>query len=159
MHCVDLGESFQTHILLQNLASIQPRKSPVKFARPITLPSRSRPALRVLPRVNHRAAARQRPGVRAALAFLSINTSHMVMKSFHCFCSKHTQMESDKARSRMQRGAPPREAQRPRLPKARCGVDVRKKTSSGLVTLVVLSDFQNCAESPRAEYQGFNASD
>ena len=32
-HCVDLGESFQTHIFLQNLASMQPRTSPVKFAR------------------------------------------------------------------------------------------------------------------------------
>ena len=26
MHCVDLGESFQTHILLQNLASIRRRE-------------------------------------------------------------------------------------------------------------------------------------
>ena len=33
VHCVDLGESFQTHIFLQNLASIQPRTSPLKFAR------------------------------------------------------------------------------------------------------------------------------
>ena len=33
VHCVDLGESFQTHIYLQNLASIQPRARPVKFAR------------------------------------------------------------------------------------------------------------------------------
>ena len=33
VHCVDLSESFQTHIYLQNLASIQPRTSPVKFAR------------------------------------------------------------------------------------------------------------------------------
>ena len=33
VHCVDLGESFQTHTYLQNLASIQPRTSPVKFAR------------------------------------------------------------------------------------------------------------------------------
>ena len=33
VHCVDLGESFQTHIYLQNLASIQPRTSPVKCAR------------------------------------------------------------------------------------------------------------------------------
>ena len=33
VHCVDLGESFQTHIYLQNLASIQPRTSPPKFAR------------------------------------------------------------------------------------------------------------------------------
>ena len=33
--CVDLGESFQTHIFLQNFASIQPRTSPVKFARPL----------------------------------------------------------------------------------------------------------------------------
>ena len=32
MHCVDLGESFQTHIYLQNFASIQPRTSPTKFA-------------------------------------------------------------------------------------------------------------------------------
>ena len=31
MHCVDLDESFQTHIYLQNLASIQPRTSPLKF--------------------------------------------------------------------------------------------------------------------------------
>ena len=36
VHCVDLGESFQTHtsIYLQIVASIQPRTSPVKFARP-----------------------------------------------------------------------------------------------------------------------------
>ena len=33
VHCVDLGESFPTSIYLQNLASIQPRTSPVKFAR------------------------------------------------------------------------------------------------------------------------------
>ena len=33
VHCVDLGESFPTHILLQNLASIQPITIPVKFAR------------------------------------------------------------------------------------------------------------------------------
>ena len=33
MHCVDLGESFPTTIFLQNLASIQPRTSPFKFAR------------------------------------------------------------------------------------------------------------------------------
>ena len=33
MHCVDLGESFPTHIYLQNFASIPPRTSPLKFAR------------------------------------------------------------------------------------------------------------------------------
>ena len=33
VHCVDIGESFPTHIYLQNLVSIQPRTSPVKFAR------------------------------------------------------------------------------------------------------------------------------
>ena len=33
MHCGDLGESFQTHIYLQILASIPPRTSPLKFAR------------------------------------------------------------------------------------------------------------------------------
>ena len=31
VHCVDLGESFPTHIYLQNLASIQPRTSLLKF--------------------------------------------------------------------------------------------------------------------------------
>ena len=30
VHCVDLGESLQTHIYLQNLVSIQPRTSPLK---------------------------------------------------------------------------------------------------------------------------------
>ena len=33
VHCVDLGESFPTHIYLQNLASVLRRTSPVKFAR------------------------------------------------------------------------------------------------------------------------------
>ena len=33
VHCVDLVKSFQTHIYLQNLASMPPRTSPVKFAR------------------------------------------------------------------------------------------------------------------------------
>merc|ERR1711937_848985 len=33
VHCVDLGESFPTSIYLQNLASIQPITSPLKFAR------------------------------------------------------------------------------------------------------------------------------
>ena len=46
MHCVDLGESFQTHIYLQNLASIQPRTSPVKFARSLAMqqPALGQPA-------------------------------------------------------------------------------------------------------------------
>ena len=33
VHCVDLGESFQTHIFLQNFVSIQPRTNPLKFAK------------------------------------------------------------------------------------------------------------------------------
>ena len=33
VHCVDLSESFQTHIFLQHFALIQPRTSPLKFAR------------------------------------------------------------------------------------------------------------------------------
>ena len=44
VHCVDLDESFPTSIYLQNLASIPPRTSPVKFARssgPTTTPSRA----------------------------------------------------------------------------------------------------------------------
>ena len=44
VHCVDLGESFQTHIFLQNLASIQPRTSPVKFARPLVMQQLTEPA-------------------------------------------------------------------------------------------------------------------
>ena len=32
VHCVDLGESFPTHIYVQNLASIQSRTSSPKFA-------------------------------------------------------------------------------------------------------------------------------
>ena len=39
VHCVDLGESIQTHIFLQILASIQPRTSPVKFARSSRTPT------------------------------------------------------------------------------------------------------------------------
>ena len=39
VHCVDLGESFPTHIFLQNLASIQPRTSTVKCARPSSRPA------------------------------------------------------------------------------------------------------------------------
>ena len=31
MHCVDLGESFPTSVYLQNLASVQPRTSILKF--------------------------------------------------------------------------------------------------------------------------------
>ena len=31
MHCVDLDESFQTSILMQESASIQPRTSPIKI--------------------------------------------------------------------------------------------------------------------------------
>ena len=37
VHCVDLGEGFPTRIYLQNLVSIQPRTSPVKFASSIVL--------------------------------------------------------------------------------------------------------------------------
>ena len=37
VHCVDLDESFPTHIYLQNLASIQPRTSPLKFAASVHL--------------------------------------------------------------------------------------------------------------------------
>ena len=39
--CVDLGESFQTHIYLQILVWIQPRTSPVKFARSLAVQLRA----------------------------------------------------------------------------------------------------------------------
>ena len=44
VHCVDLGGRLLTRIYLQNLASIQPRTSPVKFARPLALQQRPRVA-------------------------------------------------------------------------------------------------------------------
>ena len=43
VHRVDLVESFPTHIFLQNLASILPRTSPVKFARSRAGNGRARP--------------------------------------------------------------------------------------------------------------------
>ena len=46
MHCVDLGESFQTHIYLENFASIQPRTSPVKSARSSGADGEARQVLR-----------------------------------------------------------------------------------------------------------------
>ena len=48
MHCVDLCESFQTHIFLQNLASIQPRTSPLTFARSARRPVARRGRVRLL---------------------------------------------------------------------------------------------------------------
>ena len=41
VHCVDLGESFQTHIFLQNFVSIQPRLSPCPKPRIPTDPPRN----------------------------------------------------------------------------------------------------------------------
>ena len=40
VHCVDLGESFQTHIFLQNFVSIQPRTSLLKFVNPLAATAR-----------------------------------------------------------------------------------------------------------------------
>ena len=48
VHCVDLGESFQTHVYLHNVASIQPRTGPVKFATSHRIP-------RLPPRSTHAA--------------------------------------------------------------------------------------------------------
>ena len=47
VHCVDLGESFPTHIYLQNLASIQPRTSLAKFAASRDKPGRNSPYIPV----------------------------------------------------------------------------------------------------------------
>ena len=79
VHCVDLGESFQTHIYLQNLASIQPRTSPVKFAASRDATSTSPGAAQLapasrLPRTSlaetiaARGSAAGRPAVRKATA-------------------------------------------------------------------------------------------
>ena len=58
VHCVDLGESFQTHIYSQNLASIQPRTGPVKFAR----------SSRAWPSTQSRAASRVQRSLHLATA-------------------------------------------------------------------------------------------
>ena len=76
MHFVDLGESFPTHIFLQNSVSIQPRTSPVKFRRSLAVvgqesdlgtpcvPSELRPPAHVLedlPRVSGTERKMRRP--------------------------------------------------------------------------------------------------
>ena len=65
VHCVYLGESFQTHIYLQNVASIEPRTSPVKFTR-----SSGAAAQRKAPQAGLRAlrGAGRRCGPRGPLA-------------------------------------------------------------------------------------------
>ena len=60
MHCVALGESFQTHIYLQNLASIQPRTSPASLpdrAARDGAPGTTTPRGEVAPRLPARVAA------------------------------------------------------------------------------------------------------
>ena len=69
VHCVDLGESFQTHIYLQTLASIQPRTSPVKFARSPNECSRPKRATHVASR-----AAVKNAATRATLRALGGRT-------------------------------------------------------------------------------------
>ena len=64
VHCVDLDESFQTHIYLQNLASIQPRTSPLKFVGSRDSWCRSRSRFRA----NHPARG-DRAGDRRVLAW------------------------------------------------------------------------------------------
>ena len=60
VHCVDLGESFQTNIYSRNLASLQPRTSPVKSVRT------GQPVLKTRPRAGAGAPA---PGpARGAVA-------------------------------------------------------------------------------------------
>ena len=63
VHCVDIGESFQTHtsIYLPNLASIQPRTSALKFAAVAT----ALVAARSLP-PEPRRRDREEPWLRAA---------------------------------------------------------------------------------------------
>ena len=61
VHRVDLGESFQTHIYLQNFVSIQPRTSPVKFAA-----SRDSPRHSPSPRTHRRRARTPRPSPATA---------------------------------------------------------------------------------------------
>ena len=49
VRCVDLDERFQTHIYLQNLASIQPRTSPLKFAMAAPLVREAKAEAKALP--------------------------------------------------------------------------------------------------------------
>ena len=61
VHCVDLGESFQTRIFLQNFVSIQPRTSPQKFAASCSASSASPPARPALPAAAAAASAADLP--------------------------------------------------------------------------------------------------
>ena len=71
VHCVGLGESFQTHIYLQNFVSIQPRTSPLKFAakerRCVHDPGHSR----------HGGAARRRRGTARPGLFRGGSDQHL----------------------------------------------------------------------------------
>ena len=75
VHCVDLDESFQTHIYLQNLASIQPRTSPVKLDAPELLEGH---------RVHRRPAAGTRAlGASPSALRSEVNNSLIIVNFFH----------------------------------------------------------------------------
>ena len=78
VHCVDLGESFQTHIFLQNFVSIEPRTSPVKFA-----DFRRHKAGAMVRAQEERRGARPRPrrGERAGRALEAAVTTRSCAKS------------------------------------------------------------------------------
>ena len=90
MHCVDLGESFQTHIFFPNFAPIQPRTSLVKFARSSragpNIAGRNSSAAAGPGRDAGREAGRERrrPG-REARAGRGPRASRREVRAFACF--------------------------------------------------------------------------
>ena len=64
VHFADLGESFPSSIYLQNLASTQPRTSPVKFARSLAMQHAAPAHLGVLLRGRRGAELPRRRGRR-----------------------------------------------------------------------------------------------
>ena len=124
VHCVDLGESFQTHIYLQNLASIQPRTSPIKFARsslrqrpraPASSPSRG--ARRPVTLLGARGGRAEKYGLRAtaAIAFNHIrilcfgvlaefypnSIKFGNVRNYQPFCFRHVRLESTTTKPRI----------------------------------------------------------
>ena len=81
LYCVDLGESFQTYIYLQNFVSIQPRTSLVKFAAPCPRwrASKSSFGCTIVPKV----PPQVRRGLRAHLGDLPDLSGELVAEPNH----------------------------------------------------------------------------
>ena len=81
VQCVDLGESFPTHIYLQKLASIRPRTSPPKFARSEDLAGGPRRAERRASRGSQRCRAGSRVSPQLVFGCIDAENSYSIVGS------------------------------------------------------------------------------